>query len=151
MTLEAWLNWFYLVHHVIESSNWSLVLFSSNVKSKQWSPSTTTYKCLILVVMICWKYLMACKFIWVESCFGWKIILHIGKWVKCHWLLKNDLKTSTYDIWFLCILFVSFFWFFEAILSHLWVFMILLVLFLNSYCNLFIWVFGRFSCKIWDF
>ena len=63
--------------------------------------------------MICRKYLMACKFIWVESCFGWKIILHIGKWVKCHWLLKNDLKTSTYDIWFLCILFVSFFCFFK--------------------------------------
>ena len=73
--------------------------------------------------MIYWKYLMACKFIWVESCFGWKIILHIGKWVKCHWLLKNDLKTSTYDIWFLCILFVSFFWFlkqFWAIYEFSW-------------------------------
>ena len=34
MTLEAWLNWFYLVHHVIESSNWSLVLFSSQCQVK---------------------------------------------------------------------------------------------------------------------
>ena len=29
--------------------------------------------------------------------------------------------------------------------------MILLDLFLNSCCNLLIWVFWRFSCKIWDF
>ena len=38
------------------------------------------------------EILMACKFIWVESCFGWKIILLIGKWATCHWLLKCDLK-----------------------------------------------------------
>ena len=48
--------------------------------------------------MFYWKYLMACKFIWVESCFGWKIILLIGKWATCHWLLKCDLKTNTYGI-----------------------------------------------------
>ena len=49
--------------------------------------------------MICRKYLIACKFSWVESCFGWKIILLIGKWATCHWLLKCDLKTNTYGIW----------------------------------------------------
>jgi hypothetical protein len=34
MALGAWFNWFYLIHHVIESSNWSLVLFSSQCQVK---------------------------------------------------------------------------------------------------------------------
>ena len=83
--------------------------------------------------------------------FGWKIFLQIEKWAKCHLLLKCDLKTSSYDIWFFCAPLGSKFWIFEAFMRYLWVFMIPLNLFLNSYCNLFIWVFGRFSCKIWDF
>jgi len=94
---------------------------------------------------------MACKFIWVESCFGWKIILLIGKWATCHWLLKCDLKTNTYGIWFLYALFASNFWIFKAFTGYLWVFMILLDLFLNSCLNLLIWVSWRFSCNIWDF
>ena len=94
---------------------------------------------------------MACKFIWVESRFWMKIILQVEKWATCHWLLKCDLKTNTYGIWFLYALLVSFFWIFEVFLSHLWVFMILLDLFLNSCWNLLIWVFWRFSCNIWDF
>jgi len=40
MALEAWFNWFYLIHHVIESSNWSLVLFSSQCLVK-----TMKFKC----------------------------------------------------------------------------------------------------------
>ena len=83
--------------------------------------------------------------------FGWKIFLKIEKWAKCHLLLKCDLKTSSYDIWFFCAPLGSKFWIFEAFMRYLWVFMIPLYLFLNSYCNLFIWVFGRFSCNIWDF
>ena len=58
---------------------------------------------------------MACKFIWVESCFGWKIILLIGKWATCRWLLKCDLKTNTYGIWFLYVLFASKFLNFQSI------------------------------------
>ena len=83
--------------------------------------------------------------------FGWKIFLQIEKWAKCHLLLKCDLKTSSYDIWFFCAPLGSKFWIFEAFMRYLWVFIIPLNLFLNSYCNLFIWVSGRFSCNIWDF
>ena len=146
MTLEAWLNWFYLVHHVIESSNWSQCYSHPNVKSKQWSPSTTTYKCLILVVKIYWKYLMACKFIWVESRFWMKIILQVEKWATCHWLLKCDLKTNTYGIWFLYALFASNFWIFKAFMGYLWVSLILPELFLISHSYSLIWVFGWCLC-----
>ena len=45
-----------------------------------------------------------------------KIILQVEKWATCHWLLKYDLETSTYGIWFLCALFASNFCF----LKHLW-------------------------------
>ena len=94
---------------------------------------------------------MACKFIWVESRFWMKIILQVEKWATWHWLLKYDLKTNTYGIWFLYALFASNFWIFKAFTGYLWVFMILLDLFLNSCWNLLIWVFWRFSCNIWDF
>ena len=83
--------------------------------------------------------------------FGWKIILQIEKWAKCHLLLKCGLKTSTYDIWFLCALFASNFLFFKVFMGYLWVSLILLDLFLISRSYLLIWVFGRFSCKFWDF
>ena len=80
---------------------------------------------------IYWKYLMACKFIWVESRFWTKIILQVEKWATCHWLLKYDLKTNTYGIWFIYALLVLIFWIFETFLNHLWVFLILLDLFFD--------------------
>ena len=54
--------------------------------------------------------------------FGWKIFLQIEKWAKCHLLLKCDLKTSSYDIWFFCAPLGSKFWIFEAFMRYLWVF-----------------------------
>ena len=65
--------------------------------------------------------------------FGWKIFLQIEKWAKCHLLLKCGLKTSTYDIWFLCALFASNFWFFKAFMGYLWVSLILLDFFYFSF------------------
>ena len=134
---------------MIESRNWSFlcIYIPPNAKSKQWSPSTTTYKCLILVVKIYWKYLMACKFFFVLNlAFGWTIFLQIEKWVKCHLLLKFGLKTSSYDIWFLCALFASNFWFSKAFMGYLWVSLILLDLFFISRSYSLIWVFGWCSC-----
>ena len=66
---------------------------------------------------IYWKYLMACKFIWVESRLWTKIILQVEKWATCHWLLKYDLKTNTYGIWFIYALLVLIFWIFEPFMS----------------------------------
>ena len=63
---------------------------------------------------------MACKFIWVESRFWMKIILQVEKWATCHWLLKYDLKTNTYGIWFIYALLVLFFWIFWAIYEFSW-------------------------------
>ena len=115
MTLEAWLNWFYLVHHVIESSNWSLVLFSSQcqvktMKSKYYNIQVSFSSCEKFIGNICW---LANLFV-LNLAFGWTIFLQIEKWVKCHLLLKCGLKTSTYDIWFLCALFASNFLFFQS-------------------------------------
>ena len=63
--------------------------------------------------------------------------------------------TSQKMIWKLILMafgsYMHFLFHFSEFLSHLWVFMILLDLFLNSCWNLLIWVFWRFSCNIWDF
>ena len=138
---------------MIESRNWSfLCIYTTQcqvkiMKSKCYNIQVSYSSCEKFIKNIWW---LANLFV-LNLAFEWKIILQIEKWAKCHLLLKCGLKTSTCGIWFFHALLVSIFWTFEVFLSHLWVFMILLVLFLNSYCNLFIWVFGRFSCKIWDF
>ena len=148
MTLEAWLNWFYLVHHVIESSNWSLVLFwfQCQVKTMK-SKVLSTYKCNYHVVGDSLKIFDGLQISFVLNLvFGWTIFLQIEKWVKCHLLLKCGLKTSSYDIWFFCALLGSKFWIFEAFMGYLWVFLILLDLFLISRSYSLIWVFGWCSC-----
>ena len=146
-------NKIHILDLMIESRNWNfLCIYTTQcqikpMKSKCYNIQVSFSSCEKFIGNICW---LANLFV-LNLAFGWTIFLQIEKWVKCHLLLKCGLKTSSYDIWFFCALLGTKFWIFEAFMRYLWVFMIPLNLFLNSYCNLFIWVFGRFSCNIWDF
>ena len=108
------------------------------MKSKCYNIQVSYSSCEKFIGNIWW---LANLFV-LNLAFEWKIILQIEKWAKCHLLLKCGLKTSTYDIWFLCALFASIFWFFKAFMGYLWVSMILLFLFLISHSYSLIWVFG---------
>ena len=94
-----WMIWSTSHHHVIESSNWSLVLFSSQcqvktMKSKYYNIQVSFSSCDdLLEIFDGLQIYLSWILFWMK-----KIILHIGKWVKCHWHLKNDLETNTYDI-----------------------------------------------------
>ena len=122
--------------------------FSLHIYTTQCQVKTMKSKCYNIQVSYscCEKFIgniwwLANLFV-LNLVFGWKIILQSEKWVKCHLLLKCGLKTSTYDICFLCALFASNFWFFKAFMGYLWVSLILLDLFLisRSYSLMSLWM-----------
>ena len=146
-------NKIHILDLMIESRNWNfLCIYTTQcqikpMKSKCYNIQVSFSSCEKFIGNICW---LANLFV-LNFAFGWTIFLQIEKWVKCHLLLKCGLKTSSYDIWFFCAPLGSNFWIFKAFMEYLWVSLILLELFLNSHSYSLIWVFGKFSCKIWDF
>ena len=133
---------------MIESRNWS---FLHIYNPMPWQAYEVQSAFNIQVQLSCCGWFI--ENIWwlanlfvLNLAFGWKNFLQIEKWAKCHLLLKCGLKTSTYDIWFLCALFASNFLFSKAFMGYLWVSLILLDLFLISHSYSLIWVFGWCSC-----
>jgi len=151
MTLEDWLNWFYIIHQVIESNNWSLVLFSSQcqvktMKSKYYNIQVSYSSCdVLLEIFDGLQIYLSWILFWMKN--------HFAYWKMSYLSFTSQMWLENLYLWHLVLICTLCFKFlnFQSIYGIFMSFHDSTRFIFEFLLKLLIWVSWWFSCNIWDF